>query len=702
MTSNLHTASARRILGNGRSIYLAAAKGLMPDPQEKVSEWAEDFRYVPENGAIPGKWHNEVAPELVEIMDCLSPDHPCEWVVLMKPSQSGGSAVAENWLCYIMHRVPAPAMYVGPTVSAAQDWFQEKLGPTINATPVLAPDRGGVVAPNKSRSGEGSTGKRIRFLGGFLLLAGANSAATLRQHSIRFMVRDDRSAWTDNADNEGDPKDLSDARLKTYRVFGLAKVFDVSSPKFEGADIDADYERGDKRHYYLACLDCGALVDLLIEDLIHNEVPPYRAHYVCPLCGRTHYNVDKSAMKDPANGACWIPTAPDGDGVVPPKLIPKAEIDLWRFRLVGHQTVVSFRMVGEANTFESWDNLIARRFAAGDDPVKLQPFQNSDLGRPYKPKTDAPEWETLSARREPDWHRGHAPAGVLYVTLTADVQGDGIYWSYLGWGPNKQCWHLDYGFLPGTTDVPLEGAWLKLDMIADRGVMFGAVRIAPDGIAVDSGYNAQAVYTWVKRRHNAIAVKGEDGWSKPAIYRSKATEVRTGGQKVGQAKKFGMRVWLVGTWSIKGALMVYLGRGPKEGETSLPSGYQHFPADAEQVYFEHLVSEYVSTEDVNGEKVRKWKVRGPNHWLDCKVYGWALTHYVGLWAWDEGRWETRARELAELLAQPTTDLFDPMPTAAPAVTPVVSGDDDAPAPAVAVPVRPKRDDGLDALKNLNR
>lgn len=700
-TNDLEATSEQRIRENGRVVYGAAAAGLRPDPQERVSVWAENFRIVPALGSVPGKWRNETAPYLIEPMDCLSPEHPCEQVVVMKPSQSGGSAIAENWLGYIMHRAAAPVMFIQATVKAAKDWYKSKLEPTIAATPVLSPAKGGAVMPQRSRSGDGSTSDRIRFKGGgYILLAGANSAASLREHSIRFMVRDDRSAWTDNADNEGDPRKLSDARLKTYRVFGLSKVFDVSTPKFEGADIDADYQKGDMRRYYMACLGCGDLTDFEFEDLQHEKERPYRSHIVCPSCQKAHFEADKPLMVAPESGACWIPTAPDADGVVPPKTVPKDEIDAWRYRDTGRHAVVSFVITGMISTFERWDNIVAEEAEAGDDPAKVQPFQNSTLGRPYKPKTDVPDWEALSARREGDWHRGHAPTGVLYVTLTADVQGDGIYWSYLGWGPNKQCWHLDYGFLPGTTDVPLEGAWPKLDLIADRGVMFGSVRIAPDTIAVDSGYNAPSVYSWVQRRHNAIAVKGEDGWAKPPIYKSKATDVRTGGLKVGQAKKFGMRVWLVGTWGIKGALMVYLGRGPKEGETTLPSGYQHYPADAEQAYFEQLVSEYVATDEVNGEKRRTWKVRGPNHWLDCTVYGWALTHYVGLWAWDEDRWEARARELAELLAQPTTDLFDPAPASAPAVTPVV--DDDAETPAVTLAKRSKKDDGLDALKNLNR
>ena len=700
-TAELRDNSDRLLTANGRVVYEAAAAGILPDPQELVSVWSERHRVVPEMGSRPGRWRNEVAPYLVEVMDALSPEDVCERVVLIKPAQSGGSAVAENWLGYIMHRTPGPAMYIGPTVQAAVDWYQEKLGPTIAATPVLAPARGGVVAPTKSRSGEGSTTKRIRFRGGFMNLAGSNSAATLRQHSIRFMVRDDRSAWTDNADGEGDPVKLSDARLKTYRVDGLSKVFDVSTPKFEGADIDADYERGDRRRYYLRCLGCAALTDYEFEDLVHNNAPPYKAHVVCPACGRVHVETDKADMMV-ADG--WIATAPDPEtGEVPPRTIAAHDWDRWRARVVGDGAIKSFAITGMFAAFERWDNLLAEAAEAGDDPVKVQPFQNSVLGRAYKPKTDVPEWETLSSRRESDWHRGSAPAGVLFVTLSVDVQGDGLYFAYLGWGPGKQTWHLDYGFLAGKTDVANDGAWKRLDETVDRGILFGGTRIAADLIGVDSGYNAEPVYAWVKRRHNALALKGEDGWSKLPIFRSKPQDIRKGGRQVGAARRYGMRVWLVGTWGIKGALMVYLGRAAQDGETVLPNGYQHYPADAERAYFEHLVAEYVAVDEVNGEKRRSWKVRGPNHWLDCNVYGWALTHYAGLWNWDEDRWAQRAAELADLLAAPPTDLFDAPPASVSPVAIPHDGDGAVPPRAPATPIRPRApDDGLEALKQLNR
>jgi len=696
------TDSDRRIRGNGRVVYRGAANGIRPDPQEKVSNWAEAFRIVPEIGAVPGPWRNDVGPYLIEPMDALSPDDPCERVVIIKPSQSGGSAVGENWLGFIMHRAPGPTMYVGPTVQAAIDWYQEKLEPTINATPVLSPARGGTVAPKRSRSGEGSTTKRVRFAGGFLLLSGANSAATLRQHSIRYMVRDDRSAWTDNADGEGDPKDLSDARLKTFRVFGLAKVLDVSSPKLKGADIDADYELGDKRRYYMACKRCGDLTDFVWEDIQKNDAAPFRCRLICPSCGMVHYEGDKANMISVASGACWIPTAPDADGEVPPKTIARGDIDAWRHRHTG-RFIKSYAITGEFNIFERWDNLAQREKDAGDDPEKLQPFQNSDLGRAYEPKGEGPGWELLAARKDSDWSRGAMPAGVLYTTLTADVQADGLYWAILGWGPGKRTWHIDHGFLAGSTDVAFEGAWPKLDLIADRGISFCGIRIAPDLIGVDSGYNAEAVYSWVKRRHNALAFKGIEGWSKLPIGRAETPEVRKHGTSAGKARRHGMKVWLVGTYGLKAALMNFLARLPKEGDGGLPTGYQQFPGDTEEEYFRHLVSEFVATVEEKGEIKRVWQRKGPNHWLDCNIYGWALTYYTNLWVWTEKQWEDRARELSEMTRDIQTDIFGApsgaVTTALPAAETLADEVDAEP----AKPVRTKKlSDGLDALARLNR
>ena len=697
---NLREYSDARIKANGHIVETTAATALRPDPRKRVSEWAAEERVVSaEASVLPGPWSNDVAPELVEIMDRLSPDDPCENVIHVKCAQSGGSEVACNWIGYIAHKTPGPGMYVGPTVSAAKDWRVEKLDPTIAVTDVLNPLKGGVVSTQKSRSGEGSTASRLRFKGGYILFAGANSAATLRQHSIRFMVRDDRSAWTDNAEGEGDPKSLSDKRLKTYRRFGLAKVLDISTPVMKGADIDRDYMASDQRRFYMACKndDCGMITDVRWEDIQKNKTPPYRCRWFCPSCKTGHIDADKPEMKSLARGACWIPTVPDADGVVPPLTMHRNEAAAWR---APHEARLdhSYSQTGEITSFETWDEIARQEAEAGEDPELQKPFQNAALGRSYEAKGDGPKWEDMSARREPDWHLGTAPHWALYFTMAVDVQGDGLYWERVGWGPNKESALLGCGYLSGTTDTAFEGAWPKLDAIVDRGFRLASgARLGDDLIAVDSGFNINAVAPWVKRRHNALAIKGEDGWSKPAIFGAKAAEVKHSGPQAGRSKKFGVRIWLIGTYGLKAALMIYLARVPKENKSGFPNGYCHWPSDTPEEYFRHMSSEYVKTEQGKDGPERVWARKGPNHWLDCRVYNMALTHHAGLWAWSDKKWADRAAELAQLAAPLAPDLFDHAASTAAAVAPVTDEADSELADAETPPPVPVK-----ALAEINR
>ncbi len=661
-----------RLKRNAAVVDKAAAAGLRPDPRMLVSEHAATFRVVSADASVlPGPWSNDVAPELVEPMDRLSPEDPCGHVTLKKCAQGGGSEVGCNFLAFIMHKAPGPSMYINSTVKAAKDWKQEKLDPSIAVTDVLNPAKGGVVLPQKSRSGEGSTSDRLRFKGGFVLFAGANSAATLRQHSIRYMIRDDRSAWTKDAEGKGDPKNLSDARLKTYRRFGLSKCLDISSPVAKGEDIDLDYEVSDKRRFYVACKSdaCGTIHDLVWEDIKREKAAPFCCRWYCPACKTEHTDADKPVMKSLARGATWIPTVADADGVIPPKSMRREEAAKWR-ALHELRFDHSYAQTGEITSFETWDELARQDEAAGDDPEKRKVFENEGLGRPYEAKGEGPAWEAMAARRE-TWLRGTAPAHALYFTLAVDVQGDGIYWERTGWAANKENWLIGCGYLSGSTDVALEGAWPKLDVIVDQGFrLHSGAKLGDDLIIVDSGYNVDAVCTWVKRRHNAIAVKGEDGWSHPAIFGAKAAEVKRSGPYAGKARRYGVKVWLVGTYGLKGALMVYLGRVPKEGKAGFPTGYCHWPADTPDEYFRHLSAEYVKTEQTSDGPARVWVRKGPNHWLDCRVYNMAGTHYVGLWAWSEKKWAERAAELAGLVRPDAPDLFDRLASTAAAVTPV--------------------------------
>ena len=186
-------AAAAALRTNANGLDKSIASGLRPPPDMWLSEWTTKFRRFADDDPIPGPWRHSTAPELVEIMDSMSPQDPCEEAAIIKCAQSGGSASAENWIGFISDLAPGPMLFVQATLKAALDWAAEKFWPMVENTPRLNPERGGTIRAQGTPDGNGSTKSKIRFSRskGFVLLAGANSAASLRQRTVRYAVEDD-------------------------------------------------------------------------------------------------------------------------------------------------------------------------------------------------------------------------------------------------------------------------------------------------------------------------------------------------------------------------------------------------------------------------------------------------------------------------------------------------------------------------------
>ena len=80
-------------------------------------------------------------------MSSLSPSSPYQRIVFMKGAQLGGTECGNNWIGYIIHHAPGPAMMVNPTVEMARRSSQQRIEPMIEECPVLR-ER---VAPARSR-----------------------------------------------------------------------------------------------------------------------------------------------------------------------------------------------------------------------------------------------------------------------------------------------------------------------------------------------------------------------------------------------------------------------------------------------------------------------------------------------------------------------------------------------------------------------
>ena len=643
-------AAASVLSANAARITKALAGAIRAPAKISVSDWALKYRKFPEGAPIEGDWSHDVAPYLVEIMDKLSPHDPCSQVDIMKCAQSGGSASGENWIGYISDVAPGPMMYVQATKTAAKEWVTEKFWPMVEASKRLNPDKGGTVMANRARGG-GSTGDRVRFSrGGWMLLAGANSAATLRQHSIRYAIEDDLDQWPDNLDKQGSPEGMVTARLRTYTRRGQSKRLGISTPTTKGTSkIGRRYRASDRRRFYLKCPHCGSRFDPVFDDLQWPSKRPDQAYIVAPCCEQRveHWQKERMSLADG-----WCPTAEtvDADGVVgiAPRVMTEEEFQAWRQRDVqGRQP--GYHITGYITAFMTWAQLSVAFVASLGDANKLRTWTNLDEGSEYEVRGDAPEADSLEILREQDWGAGQVPWGPVVFTLGCDVQGDGIYYEGLGWAAGLENWSLDHGFLPGATDVPGDGAWRLLEEVANRQFTLpGGKSFGYDQICVDAGYNTEAAKAFCRKSAKRLPVFGRPGWTLPILGRGQAIAYEVGRNNRGKKRKLaGDDAYLVGTFGAKFSWFGFLrnsiawAQASKAGE-SPPAmrGRIHFGRDIKPGYFEMLTSECVVTEGEGDQARRVWAVLPgrENHWLDCRIYNRAAAEAMALDSRSDADW----------------------------------------------------------------
>jgi phage terminase large subunit GpA-like protein len=623
---------AATLKANGARLDQALADGLRPPPRLTVSQWAARHRWFPDDDAYPGRWKHDTAPELVEIMDALSPHDPCEEVPLVKCAQSGGSASAENWIGFISDNRPGPALFVQATLQAAWDWAAEKFWPMVEASPRLNPDKGGTIKAQGLPDGDGSTKKKIKFSrsNGYVLLAGANSAAGLRQRTVRYAVEDDLDQFPDDLDGQGSPEGMIDQRLKVWRRRGLSKRLKISTPTIKGASkIEAAFNGSDKRHFHLKCPHCGDRFRPDWADIRWPDGKPEDAHLVPPCCGAEVQHWQKSAMKL-ADG--WL--SEDIGGDKPPRVMTEAAFQVWRARMPASRKR-GFHLTGIISTFQTWADMAVGFVDAQGDVNKLKTWTNLVLGWVYELNRDVPDHDALKALKEEDWGRGQMPIGPVVTTMGVDVQGDGVYLEVVGHGANAETWQLDARFIAGATDVPMQGAWADLDAYAQRGVIYPGGKVLPfDMIAVDAGYHTDAAQAFCSRRPNRLAIFGRDGWHRPILGRGEAISFAKQGKRAGQAsKRADERAYIVGTFTAKAtwygflrSTLAYAKALVEEGTgTAKPVGLAHFSRDTADEWFDMATAEAVVAKIVNGYPKRIWQpLPGrENHYLDCRVYNMA-------------------------------------------------------------------------------
>lgn len=589
---------------HSQAIVLRAwAAGLAPDPIVATKDWIRDNLVVADGPRAGQKFDYSLTPYIPEVLDALD-DESCNVVVVRKSAQVAFTTVAIGWVCANMDTAPAHDMLIQPTIAAAIDFNRKKLQPAIESAKALRKK----VRRQVARSGEGSTALVKSFPGGSLTLTGANSAADLRSKTTKRQVRDEIDEYPLDLDGQGDPEEMMDARLISFHATGEWKVLKGSTPTIKGASrIDAAYEASDQRKWHVCCPHCTTEQVLEFGDkasrhgLKFNSEFPFEAHYVCRAHGCIIEHAEKAAM---VRGGRWVALNP-GPGRPP-----------------------GFHIDALISLLTTWDSMAEAFVRAKDDPQKLKTFTNLWLGQSWENRGDAPDWEVLLLRREA-FPAKIIPPGGLLLTGAADVQMDGIYYEVVAWGADKQSWSIDVGYIQGDTADVRGTVWAKLREVIDTRYADSYGRTWPaDLFAVDSGYRTNVVYEFCRRHPVARAVKGTDGWYKPAITTSPTKQ-----QVTIAGKKRGVNLWPIGTWPLKAELYANLRKeGLKDGAEAPPPGYCHFSTELHhEVYFRQLTAEHLVQEERAGRLMHRWDDGGrANHWLDCRIMARAMAELLGV------------------------------------------------------------------------
>lgn len=645
-----------RLLDSGRSAVIDIASSLAsaddviaralvawkPPTKLTVSQWADAHFYLSaESSAQAGRW--KTIPYQREPMDAIS-DPRVERVTLMKSARIGYTKMIDAAIGYSIDQDPCSQMVVQPTVEDAKGFSKEEIAPMIRDTPRLAK----IVIEDAEDRGPKDTSNTIlhkKYPGGVLSMVGANSGAGFRRISRKKLYLDEVDGYPPSAGSDGDPVKLAEKRTE---YFHDRKIVAGSTPKLAGSSrIEQMFEAGDQRRYYVPCPQCDHM-DYLVFTRRNGEDGQARGHYMLWPDGaprEAHFVCSK-------NG-CVIEHQHKRD------MVTKGE---WRAakKFEGH---ASFH-IWAAYSFSpnaGWGQL-AEEFleAKRNGPLQLQTFVNTALGETWREAGEAPEWENLYARRE-HYQIGTVPDGVRFLTAGVDVQKDRFVYEIVGWGNGRASWSIDVGVLPA--DTSNLDSYVVLDELLDRTFASSRGPMTVLMLAIDSGYNTQMVYNWVRRKppNRVIATKGVST-ARTFVGSPTPVDVMHNGKRIAR----GCKVWPVGVDLGKTELYGWLKLGvpSKESGAPYPSGFCHFPELGED-YFKQLTAEHLVSlkHKRTGRVTHEWQILPgrENHWLDTRVYARAAAAVAGLDRLRDAKPAENSAPAEAVAAPPATGTAEPLP-----------------------------------------
>jgi phage terminase large subunit GpA-like protein len=621
----------------GVSNFYPLAVGMCREkPIITVAEFAEKNRMLPASTPFPGPWRNSRTPYLVEPMNNMAAYSSVQRTIITKGAQLGFTAAAENVIAYIIAVAPGPILFMSGNQDLLDKWARKRLEALIDSCKLR--DRFFAQTQNARSRATGDRMYSKEFVGGGLEMSSAQSAASMRSDSVRYLLRDEiDSAPRMLTTGEGDYLEVSLARTIAYQ--DRARVMDFSTPKtIEESSIWPEYESGDRRKFFVPCPACGHMFFFewyasdtsrgMQWEIVDGRIR--RAWYNCPACSaeiRNHHKTDILVRGE------WRPTS-------------RSYSD--RVRSYHAPTMIS--------SIVSWEAMVEKYLASQDKPGGMQAFTNLYLGEPFKESGTRIELQDIVELRG-GYKSGTVPRGPVFLTAAVDVQRGGEKFASVnvpvevltleqahakygtaraqlpprlevevcGHGLGYRTWSIAYLVITGSVTAQADGAfkgllehWRAIGMSYPRA---DGRKLPIQRVLVDSGdgQNTEIVYRFVQPLAGFFASKGMASIAK------KKNEVFEHDEQ-SNARRY--RVADVGAdkpiFEINGSMYknaIYENsRVRRVAGDKQPACFMEFPVDYTDAYFEGLLRAEEKKVDRKTRRVYFTYTRKVmNEPLDCRV-----------------------------------------------------------------------------------
>jgi phage terminase large subunit GpA-like protein len=571
--------------------------GWRPPTTLRPWEWAAENVSIA-NSERSSKFDPSQTPWWQGPLECAA---DCETinVIVVAPTGSGKSTMAEALIPYVVSEDSGPFFYATQTDSNAKFWAETRLQHAIRSVKSIADlwpkDR------HKSRKME------IIFPHMPLILSGANMSS-FQEISVRWLYGDEVWEW-----DEGLIREF----LARHHDRWNRKVYLVSQGGYKTSEFHQEWLKTTRMEYSWRC-DCGheqayswksLRFDMIEREdgTIDEQATADSARMECENCRKayddTPANRRRLACSNIGNGAGGY-IRPHADAL---RGYQGFHVDAlavwwvpWASEVIGWLEAKRMLKAGVVDKLRQW--IQKRRAEFWDDSMsdELQPISRSDFTKSEHESAERFEWEKERF-------------------LTVDVGGNHFWHMVCAWGEGGKARIISEGYVP--SDGKDEAALVEIQK------RYG---IKPGCVIVDVGFENDRIFDLIVK-HGWFGVKG-DG------QRADYEHVLRSGSKVrrlysrtqrSKAKSGGLAPWFwLATNPVKDiAHRLITGQG----------GELEVPGDVSKAFESHMKSERreIIRNAKTGQESAIWVTRNrQNHLWDCLVYQCGAALVFGLFVSD--------------------------------------------------------------------